>query len=562
MIALEEYTEELQQKRIEKENSLLEPSISGLTLTRNSTKFGLAIQVDFKNTIGSSTSISFKIHLEGKYPFQPPRITCETIYGYPSISDGRDLLDNILKKQWTPNTTVVEIINCLKSFISELAHNPSIRPGSFKLGTAMSLDSWDNKRDMKCFRCIELDPQNPKFTRDRALVITHTHILQLELNSLYEGVGHLVCWSSLQLLSAVKKGRSDPDRLIFEWKPINNNPQLAQQFKVKDHDALIEVISENLKKLGGSVKRHVVQEVPKIKEEEVNASSLKKIKIKDILKAIANLEKETAVVMNYKNVHALIDYYQKAIEYYSALSDEKFEEYIQKLQKLFSNEKVLAILNSPEPKAEETKSGKRPRVKDEPVELQSAPENFGDKWPSSEVINEKTTEETKTTFEDSGDKWPTEEKIHEVEEKIHIEDYGEKWPSEEEIKEKRTEGINELLQQLERELNDNDEDEYDENMVNEILETEITAGVKNVKIDEESNENKEKTSSETENTNEGAGKENEESKEGIAEAGEQNTVSQEMSLETNVEEEPNVIQNAESGVEKEIIEDSKNEELN
>mmetsp|Transcript_7525 Transcript_7525/g.7385 ORF Transcript_7525/g.7385 Transcript_7525/m.7385 type:complete len:244 (-) Transcript_7525:527-1258(-) len=243
----------------------------------------------------------------------------------------------------------------------------------------MLLDSWDNKRDMKCFRCIELDPQNPKFTRDRALVITHTHILQLELNSLYEGVGHLVCWSSLQLLSAVKKGRSDPDRLIFEWKPINNNPQLAQQFKVKDHDALIEAISENLKKLGGSVKRHVVQEVPKIKEEEVNASSLKKIKIKDILKAIANLEKETAVVMNYKNVHALIDYYQKAIEYYSALSDEKFEEYIQKLQKLFSNEKVLAILNSPEPKVEEAKAGKRPRVKDEPVELKSAPENFGDK---------------------------------------------------------------------------------------------------------------------------------------------------------------------------------------
>lgn len=218
---------------------------------------------------------------------------------------------------------------------------------------------------------------------------------------------------------------------------------------------MINLISQNLKRLGGSVKRHVVQEVPKIKEEEVNASSLKKIKIKDILRAIVNLEKETAVTMGHKNVNMLIEMYQKAIEYYSALSDDRFEEYIMRLQKLFANERVLEIMNSPEPEEPKPREVRRPKIKDEPVELRT------------ELLKPKEVKEI-PNFQDFGEKWP------ELEPKINIDEYSEKWPSEDEIKDKRVEGINELLQELENEINENEEDgeEYDENLVNRILEQE------------------------------------------------------------------------------------------
>ena len=48
-----------------------------------------------------------------------------------------------------------------------------------------------------------------------------------------------------------------------------------------------------------------------------------------------------------------MELYNKAIVYYSALSDEKHLEYLQKLQKLFSDEKVQKIMQEG-PKAEPT----------------------------------------------------------------------------------------------------------------------------------------------------------------------------------------------------------------
>ena len=44
-----------------------------------------------------SKEIQFDLYLEGKYPFQAPKLLCETVTSFPSASDGRDLLPEILK---------------------------------------------------------------------------------------------------------------------------------------------------------------------------------------------------------------------------------------------------------------------------------------------------------------------------------------------------------------------------------------------------------------------------------------------------------------------------------
>lgn len=196
---------------------LLTPEISNIQVTKLEHRLGLVYQVDFKNTaIGTADNINFKIHLEGKYPFQPPKITCETVFMQPSISDGRDLLENVIKKTWSADITILELISYIKSFLEDLKSNYNPHIGRFKLGQPLHLSQFQNKPDIGLFKCYELDPQNPKITRDRVLIITHTYILQLELNSLYDSIGHLIAVSSLHFLSAIKKGRSDPDRLIFE----------------------------------------------------------------------------------------------------------------------------------------------------------------------------------------------------------------------------------------------------------------------------------------------------------------------------------------------------------
>lgn len=48
--------------------------------------------------------------------------------------------------------------------------------------------------------------------------------------------------------------------------------------------------------------------------------------------------------MNPKIAQHLIALYNKAVEYYSALNDERHLEYLMKLQKLFQNETVQACM--------------------------------------------------------------------------------------------------------------------------------------------------------------------------------------------------------------------------
>ena len=67
-------------------------------------------------------------------------------------------------------------------------------------------------------------------------------------------------------------------------------------------------------------------------------------------------------------VDSLMELYNKAIVYYSALSDEKHLEYLQKLQRLFSDERVQKIMTGGAGAAskEESKTNKNESQQQQP----------------------------------------------------------------------------------------------------------------------------------------------------------------------------------------------------
>ena len=175
------------------------------------------IFLDFKKKLFkgiNSDTIKLEVHLEGKFPFQPPRILLSTTTSFPSLSDGRNLLANIIKKPWAEDITVLEIANLFPSFFTENHHNPGI--GNFSFGQCISLNFWENREGMKTFLCQEIDPQNQKFSRERVLVLSHSMILQLEMNPQYPGLGHLICYASLSTIITVKVSKSDNEKVTFE----------------------------------------------------------------------------------------------------------------------------------------------------------------------------------------------------------------------------------------------------------------------------------------------------------------------------------------------------------
>lgn len=247
--------------------------------------------------------------------------------------------------------------------------------GTFHLGHPMYLDTWDRKQGMSSFQAIELDPQNPKFKKNRRLVVTHSVLLQLEVSSQFPGIGHLVSWATLQALSNIKRSKSDPSKLTFQWKQMGSSPPFSQLFQVTDADSCIDLISRNMNRMGAIVKRQ--NPLPNLKEEEVTSKSLRRTKIDEILQSIAVYESNLETNLNIDMINSLMSLYQQAIEYYSALNDDRFQDFIMRLHKMLRNEVIQTVLQSQhevsaKPKAIESheEEAKREEIKIEEVNVE------------------------------------------------------------------------------------------------------------------------------------------------------------------------------------------------
>mmetsp|Transcript_3404 Transcript_3404/g.3132 ORF Transcript_3404/g.3132 Transcript_3404/m.3132 type:complete len:127 (+) Transcript_3404:13-393(+) len=123
MASAEQYTYEIQKKRLDKEVQMLEHVTPNIVTSHKKSSFGLIIRVELQSPLLTGlpfTSFYYDIHLEGKYPFQSPKVLCETSFPFPSLSDGRDLLSGIIKRKWTPSITSLDVINALPAFTAEL----------------------------------------------------------------------------------------------------------------------------------------------------------------------------------------------------------------------------------------------------------------------------------------------------------------------------------------------------------------------------------------------------------------------------------------------------------
>ena len=55
--------------------------------------------------------------MDGKFPFSPPKVILRSHYTNPSLADGRDILGDVLQKQWTPSITVIDLLRLIPDFI-------------------------------------------------------------------------------------------------------------------------------------------------------------------------------------------------------------------------------------------------------------------------------------------------------------------------------------------------------------------------------------------------------------------------------------------------------------
>lgn len=90
----------------------------------------------------------------------------------------------------------------------------------------------------------------------------------------------------------------------------------------------------------------------KILASEVNEKALKKTDVKVLLKQITDTEHQVNTKVTTRNVKQLMELYQKAIEYYSALDNKCFEDFLGRMTNLFKREEIQKALAQPDEEEE------------------------------------------------------------------------------------------------------------------------------------------------------------------------------------------------------------------
>lgn len=161
----------------------------------------------------------------------------------------------------------------------------------------------------------------------------------------------------------------------------------------------VNLIVRHLKKQGLIVNKNY-EKKQKILESEVSANAVKELKIGVLLDRISKYEDVLKTEPNAQVVQQLIMLYNKAIEYYSALNDEKHMAYLQKLQKLFCDESLQRLMEvndqgkpaatATQPATEIKQKSPEPVIEDQKVDEQQevVEDPKGNEQPSASVATE------------------------------------------------------------------------------------------------------------------------------------------------------------------------------
>ena len=129
---------------------------------------------------------------------------------------------------------------------------------------------------------------------------------------------------------------------------------MLMRIRSRDADKIVEIIMGVLKKK--SIKYKITNKDFRPKEGE-----LPQIQIDDVEEEINKYEVTLRLQenVNEENVSYLMELYEKAVQYYSAVNDNKYELYTGKIQDMFANEEYTKLLNNKnKSKNEEKKSNK------------------------------------------------------------------------------------------------------------------------------------------------------------------------------------------------------------
>lgn len=299
---------------------------------------------DLVKLIDKDEDIIFILLIKYNHPYLAPYLFCLTKFSVPELSDGRDLLEEVLMNPWPikKKKLLKKVIKLIPGFINNYLKNVTVEKKNVKILGRYYLDSTYELNLLKLFPYLFLDDifeivpvGNDKrvFDDKRKIMITEGFILLFVEKSVFDIQKlKLIFWGPIGSLSLIKQIQGK-NVLELKWKAKKERTTLMR-LKTDKSEQIFEILMECLNKK--KIEFKMTNESYGAKKGE-----LPKIDIVGVEQEISKLEIKIKIKgkegSNTENTIQLMNLYEKAVQYYSAVNDYRYQIYMRKTKKLFSN---------------------------------------------------------------------------------------------------------------------------------------------------------------------------------------------------------------------------------
>lgn len=231
---MESKSVKIQNKRIAKEVKLLKNLPPEMLFGKLEKSYGIIIRIEIQSSLiksrfldSSIEKLYFEILLTEKFPFQAPQVCCKTKIGFPTINDKRDVLEEVIQKEWSPSMTIYETVQLIPDFVSDLLlhaqQDEEIKMiGKWHLGQNYHVTDWG----VNLFKVREETETLDGFQyHERYIAVCENSFFLFEPDRKEKDMAKLLAVATLCSLEKISRNLDMPEFVTFCWRKLENQKE-------------------------------------------------------------------------------------------------------------------------------------------------------------------------------------------------------------------------------------------------------------------------------------------------------------------------------------------------
>ncbi len=337
------------EKILEKELAQLDESKIGIQKNIiKLTKFEYKIEITIPSNLTECPyNIELLLLIQKGFPKNPPKLFFKTNFTFPNLCDGRDFIEDVLGNSWSKDISLENIIGKIPHFI--ICYIQEINEGFFTLSGKYYLgDKYDlnfiEKLPVYSKRLKQRDNLGNKIIEsNKLLMISDLYFCVFDIDNKNRNSGILSFYSNVKGLITIKRIIHE-NSIIFVWR---NKLSFQKHYELNlvvpnNSEEIVHLILGKMDSFGINYNINRRNLEPKL-------GTIPNCDIETVEKKIEEIEnkirEDNINDTNLEDIQFLMSLYERAIEYYSAINNNRFEVINAKLQNLLKSKKINEFID-------------------------------------------------------------------------------------------------------------------------------------------------------------------------------------------------------------------------